>query len=192
MDESRGPCNSYQGKSKNACWRNHKVPLPINTQTWNNWKSTWTNWRRNNQHSVTYTQFELWLFDQPENLLPYPEEGQSERQNLKRYFSRHASYCWNVASCLVVRNLVVRNNDLKSDLETARLLTTTQFKFQSVKALVEESYKLVIERILQLPLTKSAVDLSYASLVRRTCHQREIWQACSWWPCWFAASHGSL
>merc|ERR1712106_245792 len=84
-------------------------------------------------------------------------------------------------SALVVRDLVM-NNELHSDMETARMLTSIHFKFQPVKALVEEFYKLVTESsskpYLQLPFTKSAVDLSYATLVRRTCHQLSTQQDC--------------
>merc|ERR1711970_1545779 len=73
-------------------------------------------------------------------------------------------------AALLVKDMVM-NNDLQSDFDTARLLTSVPFHVEPVKALAEEFFKLVKSDLphLQLPFTKSAVDLSYAHMVKRTC-----------------------
>jgi len=82
-------------------------------------------------------------------------------------------------AALVVHEIVM-NNELKSDMETARIITSLPFHVESVKLLVEEFFKIVMsdKHHLHLPLTKSAMDLAYAHLVRRTCHDITTQQEC--------------
>jgi len=80
---------------------------------------------------------------------------------------------------LIIRDIVL-NNDFKSDIETARLLTSMPFHVEPVQALVEEFFKLVIssESHLMWPFTRSALDLSYAHLVRKACHDLSTQEQC--------------
>ena len=82
-------------------------------------------------------------------------------------------------AALLVQEIVM-NNDLKSDMETARMITSIPFHVEPVKALVEEFFKVVKSDLphLQLRFTKSAIDLSYAHLVRRACHEKLSQQEC--------------
>merc|ERR1711936_1517300 len=80
---------------------------------------------------------------------------------------------------LIIRDIVL-NNDFKSDIETARLLTSMPFHVEPVQSLVEEFFKLVIssESHLMWPFTRSALDLSYAHLVRKACHDLSTQEQC--------------
>jgi hypothetical protein len=65
-------------------------------------------------------------------------------------------------------------------METTRMLTSIPFHVEPVKALVEEYFKIVKSDLphLQLPMTKYAIDLSYAHMVKRTCHEHTTQQEC--------------
>merc|ERR1711887_117570 len=82
-------------------------------------------------------------------------------------------------AALLVKDIVM-DNDLQSDFDTARLLTSVPFHVEPVKALAEEFFKLVKSDLphLQLPFTKSAVDLSYAHMVKRTCMNTMAQEKC--------------
>jgi len=82
-------------------------------------------------------------------------------------------------AALVVQETVL-NNELKSDIETARLLTSIPFHVEPVKALVDEYFKLVTssDPHLMWPFTRSAIDLSYAHLVRKACHDHQTQEEC--------------
>ena len=58
-------------------------------------------------------------------------------------------------AALVIQNMIIKD-DLKSDIDTARLLTSIPFHVEPVKALVEEYFKLVTsdKPHLQFPLTR--------------------------------------
>ena len=74
------------------------------------------------------------------------------------------------ASALAVMD-IVKNNDLMDDLLNARLINSIPFHVDGFKSLIDEFYKLVTSNIdhLKWQFTRSALELSYASLVRKTC-----------------------
>ena len=82
-------------------------------------------------------------------------------------------------AALLVKDMVM-NNDLQSDFDTARILTSVPFHVEPVKALVEEFFKLVKSDLPhhQLPFTKSAIDLSYAHMVKKTCMDTMVQEKC--------------
>ena len=84
-------------------------------------------------------------------------------------------------AALVIHNIIL-NNDLNSDLQTAKFIATVPFHIRPVKTLVDEFYKLIMMKNtkthLALPFTKYALEVSYAHMVRRTCYVKETEETC--------------
>ena len=82
---------------------------------------------------------------------------------------------------LVARDIIM-NDNLKSDMDTAKMITAIPFHVKPVKIIAEEFFKLISMRDskvhLQRPLTWAAIDLTFAHLVRRTCIQRDTEEEC--------------
>jgi len=101
------------------------------------------------------------------------------KKSARDIFFEMLPVCGTWPAALVVKDIVM-NNELKSDIETAKIVTSVPFHVEPVKAIAEEFFKLVTSNAphLKLPFTKSAVDLSYAHLVRKTCHELDTKQDC--------------
>ena len=84
--------------------------------------------------------------------------------------------------CALLIRDIISKDELRSDLETARLVASLPFHMRPIKTIVEEFYKLIQQRNamahLNLPLTRSALENAYAQMVRRTCVRKETEEEC--------------
>ena len=84
-------------------------------------------------------------------------------------------------AALLIRDIVF-NNDLQTDFENARILASLPFHMRPIKTLVDEFYKFLQQRNtkthLNKELTRTALDLAYAHLVRRTCVEMKTMDIC--------------
>ena len=77
------------------------------------------------------------------------------------------------ASAMAVKD-IVKNNDIKDDLDNAKLIRSIPFHVDGVKALVDQYWQLATGGAphLEKQFTRSAIRLAYAHLVRKTCSDR--------------------